>query len=75
HTLEATLEDTSALTGGTYERTHIFTIGAVTRLAKRLGGRYVLVCVAPDAGVLAVLDVTLRHRPGEVVARAYTFAP
>ncbi|HEX7615068.1 MAG TPA: hypothetical protein VF554_07285 [Thermoanaerobaculia bacterium] len=75
HTLEATLEDTSALTGGTYEKTHIFTIGAVTRLAKPLGGRYVLVCVAPDAGVLAVLDVTLRHRPGEVVARAYTFAP
>jgi len=75
HTLETTLQDTSALTGGTYQKTHIFTGGAVTRLAKSLGGRYVLVCVAPDDGVLPLLDVSLRERRGEVVARAYTFAP
>jgi hypothetical protein len=75
HTLETTLQDTSALTGGTYEKTHIFAGGAVTRLAKRLGGRYVLVGVAPDDGVLPLLDVTLRKRRGEVVSRAYTFTP
>jgi len=75
HTLETTLQDTSALTGGTYEKTHIFTRGAVTRLAKRLGGRYVLVCIAPDDEVLPLLDVALRKRRGEVVSRAYTFAP
>ncbi len=75
HTLETTLQDTSKLTGGTYEKTHIFTRGAVTRLAKRLGGRYVLVCVAPDDGVLPLLDVGLRSRRGEVVSRAYTFTP
>jgi hypothetical protein len=62
-------------TGGTYEKTHIFTRGAATRLAKRLGGRYVLVCVAPEDGVLAVLGVTLRDGRGDVVSRAYTFTP
>ncbi|HEX7614732.1 MAG TPA: hypothetical protein VF554_05565, partial [Thermoanaerobaculia bacterium] len=75
HTLETTLQDTSALTGGTYQKTHIFTGSAVTRLAKTLGGRYVLVCVAPDDGVLPLLDVSLRERRGEVLSRAYTFAP
>ena len=75
HTLETTLQDASALTGGTYQKTHVFTGGALTRLAKSLGGRYVLVCVAPDDGALAVLHVTLRTRRGEVVSRAYTFTP
>ncbi|MCM3877362.1 MAG: hypothetical protein NEA02_13225 [Thermoanaerobaculia bacterium] len=75
HTLETTLQQTSALTGGTYQKTHIFAGGAVSRLAKSLGGRYVLVCVPPDDGVLSLLDVSLRERRGEVVARAYTFAP
>jgi VWFA-related protein len=75
HTLETTLQDTSALTGGTYEKTHIFAGGAVTRLAKSLGGRYVLVCVAPEGGVHPLLDVSLRERRGHVVSRAYTFAP
>ncbi len=75
HTLETTLEDTSALTGGTYQKTHIFTGAAVARLAKSLAGRYVLVCVAPDDGNLPLLDVALRTRRGDVVARAYTFSP
>lgn len=75
HTLETTLQDTSALTGGSYQKTHIFTGGAMARLAKSLGGRYVLVCIAPDEEPLAVLDVTLRTRRGEVLSRAYTFAP
>jgi VWFA-related protein len=75
HTLETTLQETSALTGGTYAKTHIFARGAVSRLAKSLEGRYVLVCVVPDDGDLSHLDVTLRKRRGEVVSRAYTFAP
>jgi VWFA-related protein len=75
HTLETTLQNTSAITGGTYEKTHLFAGAAVARLAKRLAGRYVLVCVAPDDGVLSLFDVTLRSRRGEVVSRAYTFAP
>jgi len=75
HTLEVTLQATSELTGGTYEKTHIFTGGAVSRLARRLGGHYVLVCVVPDEGALSLLEVTLRKRRGDVVSRAYTFAP
>ncbi len=75
HTLEGTLQATSELTGGTYQKTHIFTEAAVTRLAKSLGGHYVLVCVVPDDGELSLLDVTLRRGRGVVVSRAYTFAP
>ena len=75
HTLETTLQDTSALTGGTYQKTHLFAATAVTRLAKSLAGRYVLVCVAPDSGVADELHVTLRAQRGEVLSRGYTFAP
>lgn len=75
HTLEVTLQATSELTGGTYQKTHIFTGGAIVRLAKTLGGHYVLVCVVPDGGDLSLFEVTLRQRRGEVVSRAYTFAP
>jgi VWFA-related protein len=75
HTLEVTLQATSELTGGTYQKTHIFARGAIARLTKSLGGHYVLVCVVPDEGDLTLLDVTLRKRRGEVVSRAYTFAP
>jgi len=75
HTLEVTLQAASELTGGTYEKTHIFTGGAVSRLARRLGGHYVLVCVVPEEGDLSLLDVTLRKRRGDIVSRAYTFAP
>ena len=64
-----------ALTGGTYQKTHMFTWNAFRRLAKTLRGRYVLVCVAPDDGVLPLLDVALRKRRGQVTARAYTLAP
>jgi hypothetical protein len=75
HTLEVTLQATSELTGGTYQKTNIFAKGAIARLTKSLGGHYVLVCVVPDEGDLTLLDVTLRKRRGEVVSRAYTFAP
>lgn len=75
HTLETGLQTTSALTGGTYAKTHIFPNLAVRRVARSLSGRYVLVCVAPDDGILTGLEVSLRRRRGEVVTRAYTSAP
>jgi VWFA-related protein len=75
HTLEVTLKATSELTGGTYQKTHIFTGLALARVAKSLAGHYVIVCVAPDEGELSLLDVSLRKRRGEVVSRAYTFSP
>ena len=74
HTLETSLMVAAEVTGGTYQRTHIFPGGAVERLARTLSGRWVLVCVAPDAAPRA-LTVSLADRRGEVVARAYTAIP
>ncbi len=74
HTLETTLQSASQATGGTYAKTHLFPGGAVERVARALAGRWVLVCIAPDA-VPRTLDVTLAERRGDVVARAYTALP
>jgi hypothetical protein len=74
HTLETTLQTASQTTGGTYAKTHLFAGQAVERVARALAGRYVLVCVAPDAAP-RTLDVSLADRRGDVVARAYTAAP
>ena len=74
HTLETTLKVASQATGGTYAKTHLFPGQAVERIARALAGRYVLVCVAPDAAP-RTLDVTLADRRGDVVARAYTALP
>jgi len=72
HTLETRLMEAADLTGGRYEKTHIFTGGALSRVAKRLGGRYVLVFVKPEGprGVHP-LSVQLAGRRGDVVARPY----
>jgi VWFA-related protein len=74
HTLETTLQVASQTTGGTYAKTNLFAGQAVERVARALEGRWVLVCVAPDAAP-RTLDVTLADRRGEVVARAYTSLP
>lgn len=74
HTLETTLEAASSVTGGTYAKTNLFAGQAVERVARALAGRYVLVCVAKDAEPRR-LDVSLAHRRGSVVARAYTALP
>lgn len=72
HTLEVRLMEAADLTGGRYEKTHIFTGGALSRVARRLGGRYVLVFVRPDGprGVHS-LSIRLAGRHGDVVARPY----
>ena len=49
HTLETTLQTASEVTGGTYAKTHIFAGQAVERVARALAGRWVIVCIAPDA--------------------------
>jgi len=74
HTLETTLQVAALATGGTYAKTNQFAGQAVERVARALAGRWVLVCVAPDAAP-RTLDVTLARRRGDVVARAYTALP
>jgi hypothetical protein len=72
HTLETPLMEMADLTGGRYEKTHIFTGGALSRVVRSLGGRYVLVFVKPEGprGVHP-LSVRLAGRKGTVVARTY----
>jgi VWFA-related protein len=74
HTLETSLQVAAETTGGTYARTNTFAGQAVERVARALDGRWVLVCVAPDAAP-HTLDVSVAGRRGDVVARAYTALP
>jgi VWFA-related protein len=72
HTLETRLMEVADLTGGRYEKTHIFTGGALSRVARSLGGRYVLVFVKPEGPRgFHPLSVQLAGRKGDVIARAY----
>jgi len=76
HTLEEEMKAVSEETGGTYESLFLFPSAAVRRLAQRLAGRYVLVCVRPELprGVHRV-SVSLSGRAGSVTARTYTVDP
>jgi hypothetical protein len=73
HTLEAHLQTMSELTGGTYQKTHIFPSLAMDRVRRAISGRYVLVFVKPEAprGQHSIEVKLLRGRKGEVNARQY----
>jgi VWFA-related protein len=73
HSLEVYLEDISNLTGGRYEKTHIFPGLAMQRVERAISGRYVLVFVKPRSyhGTHAI-DVDVRgHKGAYVSARQY----
>ncbi len=72
HSLEGTLSNISDMTGGTYQKTHIFPGVAMDRVRRAIAGRYVLVFVKPP-GPLGYHDVhvTLAGRKGRVLARGY----
>lgn len=72
HTLEGTLMSVSDLTGGTYQKTHIFPTLAMDRVARAISGRYVLVFRKPDGrrGTHEI-KVDLVDRKGSVNARTY----
>jgi VWFA-related protein len=71
HSLEGTLENISAITGGSYQKTHIFPTLAIDRVRRAIAGRYVLVFKKPERprGTHAI-DVSLVARKGRVLARA-----
>ncbi len=72
HTLEVRLMEAADLTGGRYEKTHIFTGGALSRVVRSLGGRYVLVFVKPEGPRgIHPFSVQLAGRKGDVIARTY----
>ena len=72
HSLEVYLEQLSDLTGGRYEKTHIFPGLAMRRVERAISGRYVLVFVKPrlPRGVHQI-DVELIGHKGRVSARQY----
>ena len=73
HSLEVYLEDISNLTGGRYEKTHVFPGLAMQRVERAISGRYVLVFVKPRSFHGAhEIDVDVRgHRGAYVSARQY----
>ena len=72
HTLEVSLQQISDLTGGTYQKTHLFPSLAIDRVRRAIGGRYVLVLKKPEGppGYHSV-SVDLSRRKGRVLARGY----
>ena len=72
HTLEAHLQTMSELTGGTYQKTHIFPSLAMDRVRRAISGRYVLVFKKPEGPRgQHTIEVKLAARKGEVNARQY----
>ena len=72
HTLEAHLQTISELTGGTYQKTHLFPSLAMDRVRRAISGRYVLVFKKPEGRRGEhTIEVKLAARKGEVNARQY----
>jgi len=72
HSLEVHLQNLSDLTGGTYQKTHIFPNLAMDRVRRAISGRYVLVFKSPPGPRgYHTIEVRLAARKGEVNARQY----
>ena len=72
HSLEVHLQNLSDLTGGSYQKTHIFPNLAMDRVRRAISGRYVLVFKKPDGPRgLHSIEVRLPRHKGEVNARQY----
>jgi VWFA-related protein len=72
HSLEGYLQNLSDLTGGTYQKTHIFPNLAMDRVRRAISGRYVLVFKKPEGPRgLHTIEVKLTALKGEVNARLY----
>jgi len=72
HSLETHLQTLSDLTGGTYQKTHLFPNLAMDRVKRAISGRYVLVFKSPPGPRgYHEIEVRLVDRKGEVNARQY----
>ncbi len=73
HSLEVGLQNVAAHTGGTYERTFHFASQAVKRLARTIGGHYVLTL---DRGATPKargrVTMRLRHKKGRILFKPLT---
>ncbi|HTR01755.1 MAG TPA: VWA domain-containing protein [Thermoanaerobaculia bacterium] len=72
HSLEGSIEQIADLTGGHYEKTHLFPDLAMERVKRAISGRYVLVFVKPKGPRGEhTIEVALAGRKGRVYARQY----
>jgi VWFA-related protein len=73
HSLEGYLEQISDLTGGKYEKTHLFPSLAMEHVRKAISGRYVLTFIKPKNLLRGDhdIEVSLVGRRGAVFARQY----
>ncbi len=73
HSLEIGLQNVAAHTGGTYARTFHFASQAVDRLARTIGGHYLLtVDRSAVPGTRGKLTIRLRHHRGRVLFKPMT---
>jgi VWFA-related protein len=72
HTLEEYLKQVSQITGGSYQKTHLFPALGMELVRRAISGRYVLVIVKPR-GTRGdhTIDVELVGKKGYVYARQY----
>jgi VWFA-related protein len=72
HSLEGSIQQIADLTGGHYEKTHLFPDLVMDRIGRAISGRYVLVFVKPNGPRGEhTIEVTLASRHGRVWARQY----
>ena len=72
HSLEGSIQQIADLTGGHYEKTHLFPDLVMDRIGRAISGRYVLVFVKPHGPRGEhTIEVTLASRHGRVWARQY----
>lgn len=72
HSLEGSIQQIADLTGGRYEKTHLFPDLVMDRVGRAISGRYVLVFVKPHGPRGEhTIEVTLASRKGRVFARQY----
>jgi len=73
HSLEVHLEELAEMTGGTYQKTHLFPSLAMDRVRRAISGRYVLTFKSPPGprGYHSIEVTLVGHKGAEVNARRY----
>jgi VWFA-related protein len=72
HTLESSIHQMADLTGGTYQKTHLFPDMAIDRVGRAISGRYVLVFIKPPRPRGEhIIEVALAGKTGRVLSRQF----
>jgi VWFA-related protein len=73
HSLEGSIQQIADLTGGHYDKTHLFPDLVMDRIGRAISGRYVLVFVKPHGfrGTHSIEVTLAAGRKGQIFARQY----